>query len=237
MTTVVGFNRFMDRAAVAAIAALEDDVRRALYEFVRGAGGPVTRESAAEAVGISRNLAAFHLDKLVQLGLLRSGFGDGERRVGRAPRIYEPATAEISVRVPERAPEVLADILMSAVLDERPDEPARTAAQRIARDRGVGVGALERARLRAGRIGVERARAASVELLAARGYEPYRCAGAVRLRNCPFLAQAAAAPEFVCGLNRAYLSGVVEGLGGQHRLTAVLVPRAGECCVELQPRR
>src|SRR5205809_883694 len=65
----------MDRAAVAAIAALDDDVRRALYEHVRAAGAPVTRQEAATGVGISRKLAAFHLDKLVELGVLRSGFG------------------------------------------------------------------------------------------------------------------------------------------------------------------
>src|SRR3954447_20898917 len=98
----------MDRAAVAAIAALDDDVRRGLYEHVRGAGAPVTREEAATAVGISRKLAAFHLDKLVELGLLRSGFGPrSDRRVGRAPRLYQPATQDIAVRVPERSPELL----------------------------------------------------------------------------------------------------------------------------------
>jgi len=37
----------MDRQAVAAIAALDDDVRRALYEHVRSVGAPVTREDAA----------------------------------------------------------------------------------------------------------------------------------------------------------------------------------------------
>src|SRR3954447_20969315 len=99
----------MDRAAVAAIAALDDDVRRALYEHVRAAGTPVTREEAAGAIGISRKLAAFHLDKLVELGVLRSGFGGAtEGRVGRAPRVYEAATEDISVRVPERSPELLA---------------------------------------------------------------------------------------------------------------------------------
>src|SRR4051812_41815178 len=116
----------MDRVAVAAVAALEDDVRHALFEFVRGAGRPVTREDAAAAVGISRNLAAFHLDKLVELGPLRSGFGDGPRRVGRAPRLYEPGEAEIAVRLPERTPEVLAEILVSAGLWGGP--PGRGAA-------------------------------------------------------------------------------------------------------------
>src|SRR5690349_8929404 len=108
----------MDRAAVAAVAALDDDVRRRLYEFVRAAGAPVTREAAATGVGISRKLAAFHLDKLVELGLLRSGFGPGPRRVGRAPRWYEPGPREVAVTVPERTPEVLAEILVDAVLAE-----------------------------------------------------------------------------------------------------------------------
>jgi len=225
----------MDRAAVAAVAALEDDVRRSLYEFVRGAGHPVSREAAAAAAGISRNLAAFHLDKLVELGLLRSGFGDGPRRVGRAPRLYEPTQREIAVRVPERTPEVLAEILMTAVLDEQPGERAALAAQRVARDRGRDLGAAERRRLRAGRIGRERALVVGRDVLARHGYEPYRCATAVRLRNCPFHALAARAPEFVCGLNQAYLRGLIEGLGAGDKVEAVLAPQPGECCVELRP--
>ena len=226
----------MDRAAVAAIAALDDDVRRALYEHVRAAGAPVTREDAAAAVGISRKLAAFHLDKLVELGVLRSGFGAaGERRVGRAPRVYEPAEQDISVRVPERSPELLAGILVEAVATERPGERAADAVLRVARERGVALGATERARLRGGRVGPERALAASEELLAAHGFEPFRSAGGVRLRNCPFHPMAGAAPALVCGLNRAFLAGLVEGLDAGDRVTAELAPRQGECCVELRP--
>jgi len=61
-------------AAIKAVAALEDDLRRGMYEFIRTARHPITREQAAEAVGISRKLAAFHLDKLAAAGLLRSDF-------------------------------------------------------------------------------------------------------------------------------------------------------------------
>jgi predicted ArsR family transcriptional regulator len=226
----------MDRAAVAAIAALDDDVRRALYEHVRAAGTAVTREEAAGAVGISRKLAAFHLDKLVELGVLRSGFGAAsDRRVGRAPRVYEPAGADIAVRVPERSPELLASILVEAVSSERPDERAEDAVLRVARERGVALGATERARLRGGRVGPERALAASEELLAEHGFEPFRTEGAVRLRNCPFHPIAGAAPALVCGLNRAYLAGLVDGLDAGDRVCAELAPRAGECCVELRP--
>src|SRR4051794_4597364 len=74
-------------AAIATIAALDDQVRARLYATVRAAGGPVTREQAAAEVGISRKLAAFHLEKLVDAGLLDSGPDIRiPRRVGRAPK-------------------------------------------------------------------------------------------------------------------------------------------------------
>jgi predicted ArsR family transcriptional regulator len=220
---------------VAAIAALDDDVRRSLYEHVRDTGLPVSREQAATAVGISSKLAAFHLDKLVELGVLRSGFGPASaRRVGRAPRLYEPADNDITVRVPERSPELLASILIEAVTTEQPDERAEAAALRVAGERGVTLGADERARLRGARVGAERALATSADLLARQGFEPFREDGAVRLRNCPFHPMAGVAPALVCGLNRAYLAGVIEGLDAGDRVIAELAPRAGECCVELR---
>lgn len=228
----------MDRAAVAAIAALDDDVRRALFEHVRAAGEPVTREGAADAVGISRKLAAFHLDKLVELGLLRSGFeASRTRRVGRAPRTYEPARTDIAVRVPERTPELLAAILVDAARDQHADERADEAALRVAHEYGVTLGTDVHEKARPGRIGAERATALAQEVLERHGFEPYRVRTGVRLRNCPFHPLAAQAPEFVCGLNHAYLGGVVEGLGAQGCIVAELAPAEGECCVEIRPTR
>lgn len=225
----------MDRDAVAAIAGLDDDVRHALYEHVRLTRAPVTREEAAGAVGISRKLAAFHLDKLVELGLLRSGFGTGRaRRVGRAPRVYELAGADFAVRVPERAPEVLAAILVDAVRGERGGETAEQAALRTAREHGIALGTAERERVRPGRVGAERATSLSEALLARHGFEPQRTRTTVRLGNCPFHPLAAAAPGLVCGINHAYISGILAGFEVNERVTAVLAPRAGECCVELR---
>lgn len=221
---------------MAAIAALDDDVRRALYEHVRAAGTPVTRESAAAAVGISRKLAAFHLDKLVELRLLESGFGPAQaRRVGRAPRQYRPAVADIAVRVPERTPELLAGILVEAVTGQRAGENGTAAAMRVARSCGNAAGSRARARTRAGRIGPERATAVAEDVLAEHGFEPYRAGGVVRLRNCPFHPLAATNPEFVCGLNREYLCGVLDGIGADGRIVAELAPAPGECCVEIRP--
>lgn len=221
---------------MAAIAALDDDVRRSLYEFVRATGTPVTREQAADAVGISRKLAAFHLDKLVDLGLLMSGFGAAEaRRVGRAPRVYQPAATDISVQVPERTPGLLAGILVEAVTRQRADETGTAAAMRVARTCGAAAGSLARSRTRGGRIGAERATAVAEDVLAEHGFEPYRVEGVVRLRNCPFHPLAAQNPAFVCGLNRAYLSGMLDGIGAEGRIVAELAPRPGECCVEIRP--
>ncbi|MDT4917737.1 MAG: hypothetical protein QOI15_1492 [Pseudonocardiales bacterium] len=222
--------------AVAAIAALDDDVRRALFEHVRAAGVPVTREAAAGAVGISRTLAAFHLDKLVGLGLLRSGFGPpAARRVGRAPRVYEPAAASVAVCIPERAPDLLAGILIEAATGQRRGEDGTSAAMRVARDRGAALGARARAGTRGGRIGAERATTVARAVLADHGFEPYATETAIRLRNCPFHPLAAQDAEFVCGLNREYLGAMLDGIGAEGRVCAVLAPRAGECCVEIRP--
>ena len=43
-----------DHQAMAAIALLADQLRQRLYRFVAAQPGPVTRDQAAAAVGISR---------------------------------------------------------------------------------------------------------------------------------------------------------------------------------------
>jgi predicted ArsR family transcriptional regulator len=91
-------------------------------------------------------------------------------------------------------------------------------------------------RVRPGRVGAERGMTLASAVLERHGFEPCRAGGAVRLRNCPFHPMAAAAPELVCGLNQAFVSGLLEGLHAQAAVDAVLAPRAGACCVELQPR-
>ena len=49
--------------------------------------GPDSRDEAAAAVGISRKLAAFHLDKLVAAGRLEAGFALAGRAAARGPGV------------------------------------------------------------------------------------------------------------------------------------------------------
>jgi predicted ArsR family transcriptional regulator len=215
--------------AISAVAALDDDLRHGMYVFIRQARRPVTRDEAAAAVGISRKLAAFHLDKLVKAGVLRSRTEavGGIRRVGRTPKVYEPTDTDIRVTIPERRHEVLAGILVDAVLTEHDDEKAVDAAVRVAGEHGQELGA-------ASRTNSEDALTLAEEVLTQHGFEPARPEpSCVRLRNCPFHPLAGRAPDLVCGINLAFLQGFLDGLGTP-TVRAVLTPRAGECCVELR---
>ncbi len=226
--------------AIRAVAALEDELRRGMYAFIRRARRPVSRDEAAASVGISRKLAAFHLDKLIEAGVLRARYEPvgGIRKVGRTPKVYEPTELDIRVNIPQRQHDLLADILMDAVLTERECESARDAAIRIAHDRGRQIGVAERDRTRPGRLGAERALTLATGVLARHGFEPTRPdAACVRLRNCPFHPLTAKAPDLVCGVNHAFLTGLIEGLAACPTVEAVLDPRPGECCVALHSTR
>jgi predicted ArsR family transcriptional regulator len=221
-------------AGMAAAAVLSDDLRRRMYAFIRRADGPVTRDEVAGEVGISRKLAAFHLDKLAAAGLLRTSFArpGGLRRPGRTPKRYEPAEVDVRVSIPPREHGLLAGILVNAV-NSTPDDAAR-AAFRAAREKGRELGAAERAAARPGRLGAERALTVASGFLERSGFEPVRATPTqVLLRNCPFHPMAAQAPDLVCGINHAFLTGFLDGLGALSA-TAVLNPGAGHCCVELR---
>lgn len=224
-------------ATIRAVAALGDARRRRLYDFIRVARRPISRDEAASAVGISRKLAAFHLDKLVEAGLLRSQLATfGTARVGRRPKVYEPADTDIQVSIPARRHEMLADILTQAVLTEEQHGSAKVAATRVAHERGLTAGAAVRDRIRPGRLGAERALTLAEGILASCGFDPARNGpGCLRLRNCPFHPIAASAPELICELNLAFMTGMIAGLHA-HTVEALLAPAASECCVELRRR-
>jgi predicted ArsR family transcriptional regulator len=217
------------------VGALGDDLRRALYLFVRAEGRPVSREEAATAVGISRKLAAFHLDKLVELGMLTPAYRSTAGRVGRPAKRYEPSDVQIEVSIPERRYDVLGSIFLDAITSQRPGESGVDAANRAAGAAGRRLGEEERDRQGLARPGAERALSASIDALDRVGFEPYRDGeGCVRLRSCPFHALAERERDVVCGMNHRFVEGVVRGLGNRS-VAVVREPVEGRCCVRLDP--
>src|SRR3954452_6235750 len=62
------------------LGALADPTRRNLFRVVTEASGAIGRDAAAKAAGVTRALAAFHLDRLLDAGPL-----PGEVRPRRRP--------------------------------------------------------------------------------------------------------------------------------------------------------
>lgn len=222
-----------------ALGALEDELRRTLYVFVRGQGRPVRRDEAATAAGISRKLAAFHLDKLVDRGLLTHTYarppGRGGRGAGRSAKYYEPSNRQIDVTIPERRYDLLGSVFLRALQSQEQGEAGEDAARRAAGETGFEIGRAERQRLGIPPPGPERAMAVTTQVLEETGYEPYRDeGGCLRLRSCPFHGLAEQARDLVCGMNERLVEGIVRGLGNE-TLGVVLEPVPGECCVRLEP--
>jgi predicted ArsR family transcriptional regulator len=229
-----------DRAATS-VAVLGDDLRRRIYLFVKEEARRVSREETAEAVGISRKLAAFHLDKLVDRGLLTASFarppGVGGPGAGRPSKLYERSGAEIDLQIPERNHRLLGAMLLRGVETQRTGESAEDAARRSAYDTGLELGEKVKRERRLRPPGVERTLSTARDALADLGFEPYTDAqGRLALRNCPFRPLTDASRQTVCGMNRRFAEGFLRGVGSE-KVTAELEFTEGECCVKLLPVR
>ncbi len=217
----------MDLATQAAgIGALAEPVRRALYEYVVAQPEPVGREAAATAVGVATHKANFHLDRLVDEGLLEVEFrrlsGKTGPGAGRPSKLYRRSEREWSLSLPARRYDLVGHILAAGV--------DRARREQVALD-----GALDQAAREEGESAGSAARPCSlVEVLAAQGYEPRAEDDVLVMVNCPFDALAEQHTELVCGLNRAYVQGVADGLGHTN-VRVCLEPEDGQCCVKVRP--
>jgi predicted ArsR family transcriptional regulator len=212
------------------VGLLTEPVRRRLYELVATSAVPVDRDEAALAADIGRSLAAFHLDRLAEGGLLeveyRRRSGRSGPGAGRPAKFYRRAGgSQVDISLPARRYALAAEILAEGL--DRAAEPkavasvqeaARTAGRRLAE--GTDTSGSDRDRL--------------LEVLTANGFEPFEEGGAIRLRNCPFDALVSEHRDLTCGLNLAFLESVASTLSGAH-VAARRQSRPGLCCVEFAP--
>jgi predicted ArsR family transcriptional regulator len=215
---------------LSAVSSLDDPVRGRLYQAVAGSARPVGRDEAAAAVGVGRPLAAYHLDKLVELGLLTASYqrppGRGGPGAGRPAKVYARSGREFAVSVPPREYELAARLLAAAV-----DGDASGTSQAALRDAARQYGADAGRRARLAGSGHPDAWQALQAVLRQHGFEPWPDGDeAVYLRNCPFHQLATRHPGLVCGMNLALIGGMVDGLEAAG-MRPGLAPGSGRCCV------
>lgn len=222
-----------------ALAVFHEPQRRRVFDQLQH-DGPCTVADLVAALGIGRTLVSFHLGKLVDAGFVealapdRSGGGQG-----RPAQRYRTTGREVVASVPERRYDLLAEVLLEAIAQNRPGESAHAAAVRAARRRGAELAGVGRRRDPAGTVrrttAASRATAAGFrrleQLLSALGYAPRRDGQQVTVRNCPFDRFRASHGGQVCSLNLALSNGYLAGLGIEGIVQAQLRPGPDTCCV------
>ena len=198
------------------LGALADPTRMSLYEFVAGSAEAVGRDEAAAAVGIARQTAAYHLDRLAADGLVEVDFvrrtGRTGPGAGRPAKLYRPTNREVEITVPPRRYLLAARVLLGAVAAV-----------------GGASGLADSAR----RIGMSMGRNGLNPALEEAGYVPDGSTdNEIRFLNCPFHALAETDREIICGMNLEMVKGMIEGAG--HPGAAYLEPEPGYCCVRIR---
>ncbi|GAA0906838.1 helix-turn-helix transcriptional regulator [Pseudonocardia zijingensis] len=219
---------------VSGVSALAEPARRALYLYVAAQPEAVSRDQAAEGVGLPRHTAKFHLDKLVEEGLLDTEFrrltGRRGPGAGRPTKLYRRSEREVAVTLPPRHYDLAGLILAGAVeTAARDGVPVLDAVQRAAAECGRRLGGdTEAGDEDPGGSPLE----AAATMLAGHGYEPRVGDGVVELANCPFHALAREHTELVCGMNLHLITAML-GERGPTGVRAGLDPAPDRCCVTL----
>ncbi len=208
--------------ATLALAALADPSRRALYDALRRSDRALGRDELAELTGLPRATAAFHLDRLVDVGALQVEFSRRSGRTGpgagRPAKLYSAANDELTASLPARQYELAGDLLATAAeYSDQEGVPVRDALITTAELRGHALGTPD---------------VPLVDTLAGIGYMPVECAdGGYELTNCPFHHLAARHTDLICTANTAFVRGLTAESNEPRDVW--LEPKAGECCVRI----
>lgn len=190
--------------------ALGDPTRRRVFFVVREAGGPRTKDDVADAVGIDRRLAGFHLDKLVEQGFLKAEFRRRERGgpgAGRPPKLYTLADTEAAVALPERHYDLLAELLLRAITE--PGSSPQEQLEKVGFEFGRSL-AEEQAAAGESPFTPTQAIAEVVRVLSRYGFAATSEGPAtIKACACPFEEMAFHDPARVCGLDRSIWRGIL----------------------------
>lgn len=227
---------------ITGIAVLDQPLRRELYRLLSERDGWLSRDEAADALGVARSVAAFHLDKLAEAGIVEVHFervsGRSGPGAGRPAKLFRRRHDELSASVPDRHYELAGSLLAAGVADAiRTGRPVADCLGAAAQAAGCRIG--ERARRERGAAAIDEDGVEVVsDVLAHHGYEPRiedgdDERGEVALANCPFHRLAEQERNLVCGMNLDFVKGIIDGVGHTDRLTAKLAPERGFCCVRI----
>jgi len=215
------------------VSALGDPTRRRVFFTVREAGVLMGKDEVAEAVGITRRLAGFHLDKLVEQGFLRAEFqrrtGRSGPGAGRPAKLYALDGAEADSRLQVKHYDLLAELLLKAMSDRSGEDPQEVL-ERVGFEFGRELGQAERD---AGRSpsysSTTDAVAGVVGVLTRFGFgATANDDGRITLRACPFEEMAKVDPQRVCGLDRAIWRGVLSAFNPDATLSGASSTAEGD---------
>lgn len=221
-----------------ALRALGEPSRRELYDYIAAAGDWVGRDEAADAAGIQRGVAAHHLDRLADEGLLEVDYrrltGRTGPGAGRPAKVYRRSRADFEITLPPRDYEFAGRLLADAVADaQATGRDVSEAVDRAARTAGRRIGHAMTTR-RGRRRSAAAARKAALDELREHGFEPHeRDDGTVVLRNCPFHLLAKTHTDLVCGMNHCLIDAAITELSGTD-YEVTLEPDPELCCVRLR---
>lgn len=228
----------MDR--ISDIAALDQPHRRALYALLTERRDWIGRDEAADALGMARSVAAFHLDKLADAGLVEVRYERPPGRTGpgagRPAKQYRRSANEVSVSLPDRHYDLAGALLADAVAEAaRTGRPVEVALRDAAHRAGLEIGEAERGELPKRRRSLPAVKRAALQALSVLGYEPVDEGRDIVLANCPFHALAERHRPLVCGMNLDLLDGLAKALDEEEeRIRPRLDPQPGLCCVRVR---
>jgi predicted ArsR family transcriptional regulator len=223
----------MDAADLTAVALLAEPTRQRLYLYLRERKEPVGREEAARHAGIKPRLAAFHLDRMAEAGLLEVDYRRLSGRVGpgagRPAKVYSVSSRSFSVEIPQTRYGLAASMMATALSAHGPGADGAGSLEDVATAVGESLGSEIRRQAR-----TKGARLEAVQRkLGQLGYEPrVQESGEWTMRNCIFAELSTSHRELVCPMNAALVTGLLHGA----RLPSLHVERRKAppgCCVRL----